>query len=188
MIKMKLDIILGPMFAGKSTELIRRIRRLDILQKQYIVLKPIIDTRYSKEHIVSHNNEKINCLSYEKIKDFIELTNLKNIDTVFIDEAQFFPDLKEGVIDILENKKKNVVIVGLDGDFNRNRFGQVLDLIPYCDTCVKFSALCKICNDGTPGIFSQKISGKDDQIEVGSCDLYNSVCRKHYLDFIKKDH
>jgi len=179
-----LDIIIGPMFAGKSTELIKRIRKLNILDKEYISIKPNIDNRYSTNEIVSHDNDKINCKCYDTINNFIKNTSLKNINTVFIEEGQFFSDLKDGVLNLIEKLNCNVVIVGLDGDSNRNKFGQILDLIPYCDTCIKISALCKICNDGTPAIFSHRIHKSNKQIKVGVSD-YESLCRKHYLELNK---
>ena len=75
----------------------------------------------------------------------------------------------------------NVFIVGLDGDFNRNKFGEILDLIPYADTCTKIHSLCKICKDGTPGIFSKRINNCKDQTQIGANDTYIPVCRQHYL-------
>tara|TARA_Y100000589_G_C27157559_1_gene631427 strand:- start:1464 stop:2012 length:549 start_codon:yes stop_codon:yes gene_type:complete len=179
-----LDIIIGPMFAGKSTELIKRIRKLSVLNKKYISIKPIIDKRYSEKQIVSHNNDRIFCSCFDTIDEFIKIVNIKDLDTVFIEEAQFFPDLKDGVLQIVENFNCNVVIVGLDGDSNRNKFGQILDLIPYSDTCTKISALCKRCNDGTPAIFSHRNSNSSKQIEVGASD-YEALCRKHYLELNK---
>jgi thymidine kinase len=176
----RLDIIMGPMFAGKSTELIRRIRQLKVLDIKFIILKPIIDNRYSDKQIVSHNNDRENCKSFNTLHDFISQIDLKNINTVFIDEAQFFPDLKTSVIHLVEVMNKNVVIVGLDGDFHREKFGQILDLIPFADTCVKQTSLCEFCKDMTPGIFSLKLNDNLNQIEVGT-QMYKAVCRKHYI-------
>lgn len=177
-----LEIIIGPMFAGKSTELIQRIRKLRVLNKRYLVLKPIIDNRYSDTDIVSHNNEKEECVSFDSIDNFINLIDINSFDTIFIDEGQFFPDLKDGVLKIVEKYNKNVVVTGLDGDFNRNEFGQILKLIPYCDSCKKITSLCVYCNDMTPALFSYKVGGNNNQVEVGA-DIYKPVCRKHYLEF-----
>ena len=95
----KLDIIVGPMFAGKSCELIKRIRSLKVLQKKFIVIKPKIDNRYEENMIVSHSFEKENCLVLNKLSDiYTEKIGLDNIYTIFIDEGQFFDDLKEVVI------------------------------------------------------------------------------------------
>ena len=107
--------------------------------------------------------------------------NNDNIDTVFIDEAQFFNDLKNPVLEIVEKFNINVVITGLDGDSNRNKFGEILDLIPYCDSCTKITALCQICKDGTSGIFSYRKSNENSQVHLGAGNEYMAVCRKHYL-------
>jgi thymidine kinase len=180
----RLDIIIGPMFAGKSTELIKIIRKLNVLDKKYISVKPIIDKRYSEKQIVSHNNDRVTCSCFDSINDFISDINVNNLDTIFIEEGQFFPDLKNGVLRLVEDFDCNVVIVGLDGDYNRNKFGQILDLIPYSDSCKKITALCKRCNDGTPAIFSHRNNNSTKQIDVGVAD-YESLCRKHYLEINK---
>ena len=177
----KLDIILGPMFAGKSTELIRRIRQLRVLGKTFTSIKPKIDDRYSNKEIVSHNNDRAFCGCYNSVNEFITTYNCKDLHTIFIEEGQFFPDLKNGVLQLVEKLDCNVVVVGLDGDSNRNKFGEILDLIPYCDSCIKLSALCKRCNDGTLAIFSHRNSKSCKQIEVGVAD-YEALCRKHYLE------
>jgi thymidine kinase len=179
----KLDIIIGPMFSGKSCELIRRIRLLKVLEKQFLVLKPIIDDRYSrKQEIVSHNLDKEPCLMITKLNDSFEYIT-SECDTIFIDEAQFFSDLKQFVLTILEKHNINVVLVGLDGDFERKPFGQILDLIPYCDNLIKHKALCKFCNDGTEAIFTHRKTNSKEQVLVGTKVEYVSVCRKHYLEF-----
>ena len=182
-----LDIIIGPMFAGKSCELIRRIRLLKVLKKEYIVIKPLIDNRYDNlcesNMIVSHNFDKIHCIQLETLNDIFNKCNLTNINTIFIDEGQFFPDLKVHVLDLVENKKINVVVTGLDGDSNRNKFGQILDLIPFSNSCIKINAMCIICLDETPAPFSfRKNDNNNNQILIGSGDSYMSLCRKHYLE------
>ena len=131
-----LDIILGPMFSGKSFELIRRIRLLKILEKKFMVVKPLIDNRYSKENVIcTHNYDKEDCVCIQKLEECFSY-DLSEIDSIFIDEGQFFPDLKNCVIKFVEEFNINVIITGLDGDFQRKPFGQILDLIP-CNTCVK---------------------------------------------------
>jgi thymidine kinase len=178
-----LDIILGPMFSGKSFELIRRIRLLKILEKKFMVIKPLIDNRYSKKNVIcTHNYDKEDCFCVQKLEECFN-HDLSKIDSIFIDEGQFFPDLKECVIKFIEEFNINVIITGLDGDFQRKPFGQILDLIPYADTCIKKNALCKACKDGTKAIFSHRINkdSNKDQILVGSVDSYIPVCRNHYL-------
>ena len=176
----KLDIIIGSMFAGKSCEIIRRVRLLKVCDKDYLLVKPQIDNRYSSYEVVSHNLDKEKCISLKKLKDIYPYCK-SNIDTIFIDEAQFFKDLKGHVLNLVENLNYNVVITGLDGDSNRNKFGEILDLIPYSDSCKKITALCQICKDGTPGIFSYRKSNENSQILIGAKDEYMAMCRKHYL-------
>jgi len=180
-----LDIIIGPMFAGKSCELIRRIRLLKVLKKEYIVIKPKIDTRYDNysdnNMIVSHNYDKEHCVVLDKMSD-IYLSDLSNINTIFIDEAQFFDDLVDVVKNLVEFYKINVVITGLDGDSNSNKFGHILELIPLSNTCTKINAACTLCLDGTHAPFSFRKTHTEEQILIGAADCYMSLCRKHYLE------
>lgn len=178
-----LDIIMGPMFAGKSCELIKRIRILKVLKKNYIVVKPAIDNRYDENMVVSHNFEKEHCFTLENLNDIFNHLNNNDIDTIFIDEGQFFSDLKNVVITLVEEYKINVVVTGLDGDSNRNKFGQILDLVPYSTNCTKINACCIMCMDGTPAPFTfRKPTDNNNQILIGASDMFMSVCRKHYLN------
>jgi thymidine kinase len=181
-----LDIIIGPMFAGKSCELIRRIRLLKVLKKEYIVIKPVIDNRYDNLYdssmIVSHNFDKEHCIQLNKMEEIYN-HDLNDIDTIFIDEGQFFVDIVEVVKNLVEFYKINIVVTGLDGDSNRNKFGHILDLIPFCNTCIKINAACILCLDGTSAPFSyRKKNTTQEQILIGAADSYMSLCRKHYLE------
>ena len=181
-----LDIIIGPMFAGKSCELIRRIRLLKVLKKEYIVIKPKIDNRYDNLYdsnmIISHNFDKEHCIVLNQMKEIYN-HNLYGIDTIFIDEGQFFKDLVEVVKKLVEVDNKNVVVTGLDGDSNRDKFGYILDLIPFCNTCTKINAACIMCLDGTPAPFSYRMKkSNQEQILIGAGDNYMSLCRKHYIE------
>ena len=174
------------MFAGKSCELIRRIRLLKVLKKEYIVIKPSIDNRYENLYdsnmIVSHNFDKEHCILLNKMIE-IENHNLININTIFIDEGQFFDDLVEVVKILVDSYKINVVVTGLDGDSNRNKFGHILDLIPLSNTCTKINAACIMCLDGTHAPFSYRMKKTHlSQILIGAGDSYMSLCRKHYLE------
>jgi len=183
--KAHLELIVGPMFAGKSCELLRRIRMQQILNKKYIIVKPSIDTRHSDKHIVTHNFDKMECLVVENLSELLNSNTIDSIDIIFIDEGQFFIDLKDISIKLIEQYNITVVISGLIGDFNRNKFGQILDLFPYCD-CDKITflnALCIYCMDGTLASFSlRKNVFNPGQILIGASDSYASVCRKHYLE------
>jgi thymidine kinase len=104
---------------------------------------------------------------------------LRNSDVILINEGQFFEDLYDTVVDMLNHNKK-IYICGLDGDFKRNKFGQILDLIPLCDKVTKLTSLCSICKNGAPGIFSMRLTDETQQTLVGS-DNYVPVCRKCFV-------
>jgi thymidine kinase len=176
-----LELIIGPMFSGKSSELIKKIRILKIINSSYIIIKPIIDNRYDKNHIVTHNKESEECIIVDDLKS-INDSQINNYNTIFIDEGQFLKNLKNVVLYWVEELNKNVIISGLDGDFQRNPIGEILDLIPYADKYKKLSALCTKCKDGTFAIFSHRLANNtNDQVLIGSTDLYEPLCRNHYL-------
>ena len=179
----KLEIFLGPMFAGKSTEIIRRIRKMKFIGKKILVVKPQIDNRYNEDKITSHDYETADCII---VNNLSELQNIKDYNTIIIDEGQFFNDLKENVILWVDIFNINVVIAGLDGDFQRQPIGQMLELIPYADSCVKLNALCSNCKDGTNASFSHRIINSNEKILIGGSDTYIPLCRKCYLNMNKK--
>ena len=179
-----LKLIIGPMFAGKSTELLRIINMYKILNKKILIINHNINKRYDQPNssIVTHDKNKIdNCLaitSLNEISDeFIELH-----DVIIIEELQFFEAAYINIVKMVDNFKKHVICAGLDGDFNRQPFGDVLRLIPHCDDIIKLKALCKKCGDGTPALFSKRIVNNDKTTLVGSNDCYEAVCRMHYLE------
>jgi thymidine kinase len=181
----KLELIIGPMFSGKSTELIRHIRMMKVINTKYIVIKPKIDTRYELDKIVSHNKDSENCIVIDDLNE-INDEMINECNYIIIDEGQFFKNLKIKVLYWVEKLCKNVIIAGLDGDFQRNKIGEIIDLIPYSDKCTKMCALCKLCCDGTFALFSHRISDSNKkQILIGTNDFYIPVCRSHYLDLNK---
>ena len=174
----KLELIIGPMFSGKSTELIRRIRRLKVIGSSVLVVKPIIDNRYISNKITTHNYESVECMVLENLKDISD-DIVKQYNTIVIDEGQFFNDLKDMVLRWLDFNI-NIIIGGLDGDFQRNPIGQILDLIPYSDKCTKVNSLCSVCKDGTEAPFTKRTIESTDKVLVGGAESYIPVCRKHW--------
>jgi len=126
----------------------------------------------------THDKIMIPCIQTERISNIWKDPVLQSAKVVLINEAQFYPDLYEYVLFMLANKKK-IYIYGLDGDFERKKFGQVLDLIPLCDKITKLSALCGMCKNGEPAIFSLRLSTEKEQTLIGS-DNYLPVCRNCY--------
>ena len=177
-----LELIIGPMYAGKSTELIKIINRYKCLQKNIIIINHIYNNRYGSNGLTTHNKESIDkCIILENLKD-LDKTNIyfEKVDVIIIEELQFFNDAFEIIIDWCDNKGKTVVAAGLDGDFMRNPFGDVLKLIPHADKITKLNALCKRCGDGTLAHFTKRIIKDNQTTLVGSDDIYEAVCRKHY--------
>ena len=176
-----LELIIGPMFSGKSTELIRRIRLLQTIGKKVMVIKPLLDDRYNNDKLTTHNFDTVDCFTFVELHD-IPLNTLIKYHTIVVDEGQFFPDLKEIITNWLNNLSINIIVAGLDGDFNREPIGDILLLIPYANKCEKLNSLCNICKDGTEAPFSLRLVNSNDKILVGGSESYIPVCRKHYTN------
>lgn len=177
-----IKIILGPMFSGKSSEIIRLINRYKILNKKILAINHEIDNRYGENKIISHNKEKIDCINLKNLKPIMETEDYKNSEVIVIEEAQFFSDLYEFVVTSADKYHKNIIVAGLDGDYQKKPFGDLLRLIPHAESVVKLHALCLKCNDGTKAAFTKRIIDNDKKILVGSSENYQPVCRKHFLE------
>jgi thymidine kinase len=185
-----LELILGPMFSGKSSRIVEIYKQCNFCNISVAVINHTIDNRYDDELLSTHDKVKIPCIKTERLSDVWTKDDLISIhrveekfkvatsDVILINEGQFFEDLYEVVVEMLKQNKK-IYICGLDGDFERKRFGQILDLIPLCDKVTKLTSLCSLCKNGTPGIFSMRLTQETDQTVVGS-DNYIPVCRKCY--------
>jgi thymidine kinase len=175
-----LHIIIGCMFAGKTTRLIETYNKYKNAGKNVCVITHSIDERYSVNHVCNHNNEKIPCIKMSSITDIgnIPNLNLNNLDALLIDEGQFFNDL-DLIVSLVDEKPIDIFVFGLDGDFKRKKFGKILDLIPMSTTVEKLQALCNNCNNKAH--FSHRIINSDKQIDVGANDKYVPLCRTCYL-------
>jgi len=180
---MSLELYIGPMFAGKSSCVIGILRRHAFIGRKTICFTSSLDTRYSSEGcIVSHDQVQYPANALNELMPQIDSLIFREAHSVIIEEAQFFPDLKEFVLATVETYGKHVICVGLDGDAERRPFGQILDLVPFADSVVKFKACCSHCCDGTEAIFTHRKAGPSEtQISVGAADEYEALCRKHYL-------
>ena len=191
-----LEIILGPMFSGKSSRLVEIYKQCKFCNIQVAVINHSIDNRYDDKLMSTHDQIKIPCIQTDKLlelwtdEDTDLETNIGLIprieekliiirsSVILINEGQFFSDLEQFVKKMLENGKQ-IYICGLDGDFQRKKFGYILDLIPLCDKVTKLTSLCGLCKNGSPGIFSKRITFEKEQTIVGS-DNYIPVCRNCY--------
>ncbi len=176
-----IEVITGPMFAGKSEELLRRINRLIYAKKKFLVFKPKIDDRYSKDEVVSHQKRSYKCIPIVKSSEILKyVTN--DLDAVCIDEVQF---LDEEVIDICEtlaNRGIRVITAGLDCDFKGDPFPISASLLARAESITKLTAICSVC--GRQATRTQRLvngvpaSDKDPVVLVGAKESYEPRCRK----------
>jgi thymidine kinase len=174
-----LEIIIGPMFSGKSTEIIKKIKLLQKIDKKVLIIKPVIDNRYETNKITTHNHESVDCIILNNLND-MDFSSIESFDALVIDEAQFFSDLYEVIKFILDNFNINIIVAGLDGDFQRKPIGQILNLIPLADKCIKLNSYCSLCKDLTEAPFSFRLDQSKEIFLVGGADKYIPVCRMHY--------
>jgi thymidine kinase len=175
---MGLSIIMGNMFSGKTSELIRRLKRLKVIGKNILVVNSAKDTRSPDEVLKTHDNVKFNCLKVYDIFEVLKQVEFDEADVIAIDEAQFFPKLRRFVeCCLLVNK--SVILAGLDADSFQQKFGELIDCIPIACEVTKLSALCMHCNNGVSGPFTKRIVD-DQRLElIGGSDMYEAVCRDH---------
>ena len=176
----RIELIIGSMFSGKSTEVIRLVKRYKVLKKNILTINHSLDNRYGESIISTHDKEELKCLSLDKLIPIMEKEIYLKSDVIFVEEGQFFKDLYEFATKSADFNNKIVIISGLDGDFQRNPFGDILRLIPHAEIVKKLNALCVLCCDGTLANFTQRIVDDDSQQLVGSQESYRPVCRKHY--------
>ena len=178
---MSLELILGCMFSGKSTEIIRIVDRLKTIDSKFLLVKPNIDNRYSMTMVQTHSFQQRTCDVRRELLSLFESKKYQESDHIIIEEAQFFEDLEPFVLKAVDEDKKKVIVVGLDGDSNRCNFGQIHKLLPLCDSIKKLKALCSICKDGTEALFSKRIVQNKEQTCIGANDKYTAVCRECFL-------
>lgn len=170
-----IEVIVGPMFSGKSEELIRRLRRAEIARKKVQIFKPVIDDRYSKNGIVSHSGLEIQS---DPVKDADEIINKINIltEVVGIDEGQF---LGEGLVTVcqkLAEAGKRVIVSGLDMDYLGRPFEPMPRLLTVAEEITKLLAICIRC--GNPAVHTQRLVHSDELIVVGAKGMYEARCRR----------
>lgn len=172
----RIELILGPMFAGKSTELMRRVKRHRIAGRRCIVLKHATDTRYSDSGIATHERDTMPAIPCEALSHVQHVVD--EYDCVAIDEGQFFPDI-HAFCDFNANHGRVVIVASLDSTFDRQPFGYAHNLVSIADSVTKLSAVCMVC--GADAIFSQRIDANDTRTTVvGGAEAYRAVCRACY--------
>ena len=178
-----IEVICGPMFAGKSEELIRRVRTLSFSNKNIIAFKPAIDDRYSIDEIASHAGERYKAYAINKAQDILKYIK-EDTNIVAIDEVQFFDKSIIEIIEDMANKGIRVIVAGLDKDFRGEPFGIMPELLARAEFVTKLSACCKVCGQGatrTQRIINGKPAYYEDPIIlVGANESYEARCRKHH--------
>lgn len=176
-----LELILGPMFSGKTSTLKKIYDQCMYCNIPVIVINYSGDTRYSADAVMStHDKIMIPCIMGSSIIETIKnnAEKVKQSEVILINEGQFFADIK-CIVDLVEKEHKRVYICGLDGDFQKNKIGSLLDLIPHCDNVCKLKSLCSSCRNGKAGLFSYRITNETDQVVIG-VENYKPLCRACY--------
>lgn len=176
----QITIITGPMYAGKTEELLKRIKRFTYAKKKCILLKHSFDTRYNNNAIVTHNKVKEKCIVVENSNDIKNEINtfIDDIDVIGIDEVQFFDDNIVTLLEDLANIGKVVIVAGLDMDYMGTPFRPMDSILAIADEIVKLKAVCSVC--GKDAMFSKRIIEKKGTILVGAAESYTPVCREHF--------
>lgn len=180
---MSLEVVMGPMFSGKTSYALSYVRRQRAIGKRVLVVKPDIDNRYTNEEfVVSHNQDKLECMLWNTKEPLcqIKLNTILNYDCFVVEEAQFFKHLHHFCEGMLLHHKKHILIVGLDGCAKQKKFGEILDVIPLATSVTKLTALCQLCKNGTPAPYtSTKYEANEEQVSVGGAEKYIAVCLNH---------
>lgn len=177
-----MEVICGSMFSGKTEELIRRLRRAEMAGLDVEIFKPQVDTRYSNEDIVSHNQNKIKSTAVRNPDEILLLGS--NCDVVGIDEAQFFDERIVEVANELANNGVRVIVAGLDMDFKGRPFGPMPQLLATAEYITKVHAICK--RTGTLAHNSLRITSNEDLVQLGETDNYEAVSRKIFYEEMQK--
>lgn len=170
-----IEVVVGPMFSGKSEELIRRLRRAEIARQRVQIFKPAIDERYAVNEIISHSGLGIPSDNVTKAEEIIGKVQPRT-EVIGVDEAQF---LGEGVVEVctqLANLGKRVIVAGLDTDYRGRPFEPMPRLLAVAEEITKLLAICVRC--GNPAVHTQRLVESEDLVVVGGGGMYEARCRR----------
>ncbi len=179
----RIEVVCGSMFSGKTEELIRRMKRAKFAKQKAEIFKPAIDTRYSEQDVVSHDQNVINSTPVESSASILLLSS--DMDVVGIDEAQFLDDGLVDVCNELANRGVRVIIAGLDMDFKGIPFGQIPALCAIADEVTKVHAICVKC--GALAYVSHRLVPNDKQVLLGEKTEYEPLCRDCYQKTLQEE-
>jgi len=172
-----IEVVCGPMFSGKTEELIRRLRRAQIARQRVEIFKPTIDARYSQDAVVSHDETVLRSVAVDTAEQILLLAGSARV--VGIDEAQFFGLELIPVVQLLAEQGRRVVIAGLDLDYRGVPFEPVPQLMAIAEYVTKLHAVCMVC--GGPAIFSQRLVKEGRRVLVGTKSAYEPRCRNCFV-------
>lgn len=172
-----IEVICGPMFSGKSEELIKRLRRAQIAKQRVQIFKHGIDARYDATSIVSHSQMSLPGVAINDVRDILDLVDDRT-EIVAIDEAQFFNEDIVMVVNKLANRGRRVIVAGLDLDYKGKPFGPMPQLMCCAEYVTKQLSICMVCGD--PANFSQRLTTDTEQVVVGATETYEARCRRHF--------
>jgi thymidine kinase len=172
-----IEVISGPMFSGKSEELIRRVTRYHLARVPTQTFKPALDTRYAETEVVSHSKMSTTAIAVADSDELLRSVDDRTV-VVGIDEGQFFDEGLVAVAELLAGAGKNLIIAGLDLDFLGRPFEPIPSLMLRAEYVTKALAVCHRC--GGPGLFTQRVIQSDELVVLGATDAYEARCRRCY--------
>ncbi len=181
----KLTLIVGPMYSGKTTELIGFVEIYTLGRKKVGVFKPSVDTRYGQEKVRAHSGLEVNAIPVDDPNEILSKVD-DEIQAVFIDEVQFFPPELFKVVKELVDRGIDVFCAGLDLSFKQNPFETTMRLMALADEVIKKKAVCSVCGEHNATL-SFKIVGNDSEIDIGGKEKYIAVCRDCYNSLMRGD-
>ena len=179
----RLELIIGPMFSGKTSRLIEIYNEKRILKRETVfAINYDKDMRYGNDQIISHDHQRMPSSNVSQLSqinmDYNTSRLFEKATVIFINEAQFFRDLKPWILRYLETTDKTFILCGLDSDFKRERFGDLLDLVPHADKVTKLYGTCSVCSEKS--LYTHRITHEQHQEVIGNSN-YIPVCRACYV-------
>jgi len=175
--KGRIEVICGSMFSGKTEELIRRIKKVELANEKYIIFRPKIDSRNPENKIISHAKNEISASIVSSPKEILDLS--VNYSVIGIDEAQFFDQSIVDVCNVLANKGHRLIIAGLDMDYEGNPFGPMPNLMACAEDVMKVHAVC--VETGNPAGYSYRKDSSDDLVLIGEKKEYKPLSREAFV-------
>lgn len=170
------------MFAGKTTALLQKVKEAEADNSRVAIVTNALDTRYGTNVCATHTGVSRPAVAVSQLMSLLSEDtspiDMSSVDTIAIDESQFFPDLKEFCVRAVEEQGKTVFAAGLNGDFKRDLFGDIVKLVPFADSVHFLRARCSFCE--APASFTLRLVSNENQQLVGGTEAYQPVCREHY--------